>query len=282
MVVEAALANPSSSTFYIFHDDFQAVLPFRSSYPIQEPMLDLSRNCRNAGRIFELMCHLRRHLASNFGSSSYHRSQAAFDHNGWFIRVDILNPVGVDAWVVAIELKSGTTVKDVNLLDIAFQKHVCDGAGLRINQCYVMHVNPGYVRSGDIVAAELLHQGDVAEEIEPLLAEVPVKLEQLKEVAAGEQCPAVAIGRHCNSPYECPLRYRCWDFLPEYPITDLYRDVKKLRWNFLASGITGLADIPADVGLNEKHEIQRRTAASCEPHVALEDIGRFLGEWNGL
>ena len=46
----------------------------------------------------------------------------------------------------------------MNLLDVAFQKHVCGGAGLRINRRYVMHANPGYVRSVDIVAAEFCHE----------------------------------------------------------------------------------------------------------------------------
>jgi hypothetical protein len=54
-VVEASLTDPSSGILYIFHDDHQALLPHRASYPIQEPVIDLSRNCRNAGQIFELV-----------------------------------------------------------------------------------------------------------------------------------------------------------------------------------------------------------------------------------
>lgn len=59
-VVEASLGQAASSTLYIFHDDFQAVLPYRARYPVTEPVLDLSRNCRNAGKVYELMRHLRR------------------------------------------------------------------------------------------------------------------------------------------------------------------------------------------------------------------------------
>ena len=206
--------------------------------------------------------------------------EAAFTFKGGFVRVDILNPVGADSWEI-IEVKSGTKVKDENLLDVAFQKHVCEGAGLKINRCFLMHVNSDYVRAGDIVAAELLHREDVTEEIEPLLANVPARLEELKRVAAEQQCPEVPIGSHCNSPYECPLQYQCWSFLPEYPVTDLYRDVKKLGWDFLASGITGLVDIPSSADLNGKHAIQRRMATSGEAHIDIDDITRFLEhlEW---
>jgi hypothetical protein len=49
--------------------------------------------------------------------------EAGFVYNGGFARVDILNPVGKDAWDI-IEVKSSTEVKDVNLLDVAFQSFV--------------------------------------------------------------------------------------------------------------------------------------------------------------
>jgi hypothetical protein len=66
--------------------------------------------------------------------------EAGFVHNGGFARADILNPVGKDAWDI-IEVKSSTEVKDVNLLDLAFQAFVYNGAGLNIRRCCVMHVN---------------------------------------------------------------------------------------------------------------------------------------------
>jgi hypothetical protein len=55
VVVEAGLRSPSESFFYIFHDNHQSLLPHRGQYPIEAPHVDLSRNCRNAGRIFDLM-----------------------------------------------------------------------------------------------------------------------------------------------------------------------------------------------------------------------------------
>lgn len=57
-IVEASLNNTEANILYIFHDDHQALLPHRSTYPIKEPPIDLSRNCRNAGKIFELMRYL--------------------------------------------------------------------------------------------------------------------------------------------------------------------------------------------------------------------------------
>ncbi len=52
--VEAGLRRKEHGVLYIFHDDRQALLPYRSDYPIED-LFELSRNCRNAGVIFELL-----------------------------------------------------------------------------------------------------------------------------------------------------------------------------------------------------------------------------------
>lgn len=55
LLVEAALTNPEYGILYIFHDDNQALLPYRSKYPIAAAPMLLSKNCRNAGRVYELV-----------------------------------------------------------------------------------------------------------------------------------------------------------------------------------------------------------------------------------
>ena len=75
--------------------------------------------------------------------------EAGFVHNGGFARVDILNPVGKDGWDI-IEVKSSTEVKDVNLLDLAFQAFVSNGTGLNVRRCCLMNVNRDYVRRGPV------------------------------------------------------------------------------------------------------------------------------------
>lgn len=55
LLIEAALKEPGKSVFYIFHDNNQSLLMHRSVYPIKNPVIDLSKNCRNAGRIHDLM-----------------------------------------------------------------------------------------------------------------------------------------------------------------------------------------------------------------------------------
>ncbi len=54
-IVEAALRDPSEGFLYAFHDDNQALLPDRSEYPITSAPFVLSKNCRNAGKVFDLV-----------------------------------------------------------------------------------------------------------------------------------------------------------------------------------------------------------------------------------
>ncbi len=54
-IVETCLDTSGPGILYIFHDDLQALLPHRASYTFKDPVIDLSRNCRNAGRIYSLM-----------------------------------------------------------------------------------------------------------------------------------------------------------------------------------------------------------------------------------
>ena len=203
--------------------------------------------------------------------------EPAFEFNSGFARVDILNPVGEDSWEI-IEVKSGTRVKDQNLVDVAFQKYVCEGSGLKISGCYIMHVNNKYVREGELDPLQLLVAEEVSEDIKGLSAMIPERLEELKKVSNEDRSPEIKIGSHCNTPYECELKYRCWNFLPEYPVTDLYRDNKGRRWDFLEKNILNLKDIPESSGLNAKQEIQRKAAIQGHAEIDKAAIREFLDE----
>lgn len=60
MVVEAALTDRTLGYLYVFKDDNQHLLPLRGGPPIVACPFRLSRNCRNAGRVFKLVSRLHR------------------------------------------------------------------------------------------------------------------------------------------------------------------------------------------------------------------------------
>jgi len=57
-----------------------------------------------------------------------------------FVRVDILNKDDIGLWNL-IEVKQSSKLKDEHIPDIAIQKYVLEGAGYRITNSILMHIN---------------------------------------------------------------------------------------------------------------------------------------------
>jgi len=75
--------------------------------------------------------------------------EAGISADGLYSRLDILNPVGKNKWDI-IEVKSSTSLKDVNIHDVSFQKLCCVRAGLMIRNCKLAYINNQYVKNGEI------------------------------------------------------------------------------------------------------------------------------------
>ena len=201
--------------------------------------------------------------------------EAAFAFDGGYARADILAPVDDDAWDL-IEVKSSTSVKDVHLQDLAFQTFVYAGAGLKIRRCFLMRIDTSYVRQGDLDPHALLIAVDVTAQVAALSREIEPQLAEMAETIKLKKSPEVAIGRHCDSPYECPMHGHCWQhLLPDNPLT-LYRG-KEEGFALLAQGVERIADIPADHPLTDNQAIQRDDIRTGRPHVSERGIRSFLG-----
>lgn len=96
---------------------------------------------------------------------------------------DIIDVVGENE-VDLYEIKSSTKVKEEHLYDLAFQRAVIEGNGLKIRKIFVIYVNNEYVRHGDIVPTELTKMDDVTLAVHNLAAftesNMPLALETMK------------------------------------------------------------------------------------------------------
>jgi len=200
--------------------------------------------------------------------------EAAFTYNGGFARVDILNPVGKSEWDI-IEVKSSTEVKDVNLIDLAFQAFIYNGAGLRIRRCCLMHVNRDYVRRGPVDPKKFFKLVDVTRDVSGLTREIEPQLEDMFSTIRRKQEPDIKIGPHCSDPYPCPLQDQCWAFLPPDSVFNLYYGGKKC-WRLLQDGVVNLKDIPDRVDLTDRQAIQRKVALTGQPHIDRKALASFL------
>ena len=190
-----------------------------------------------------------------------------------YSRVDILSPAGEEEWDI-VEVKSSTSVKDVHINDVAYQRYCCSQSGLNIRKCFLALINNRYVRDGEVDPEGFFNIHDVTDQVEEASVGIQDRIDGIMEVIGQETCPEMIIGLHCRDPYECSLT-DCWDSLPEHNIFSLYYGGKK-SFAMYDSGIFTIGEIPDDYKLNDKQRIQRACVADGAPHVDKEAIQGFL------
>ena len=140
--------------------------------------------------------------------------EAAFDHDGIRVRVDVLERLPNGDWGLR-EVKGSTRVKDYHLDDIALQAHVVRGAGVPVASIELIHVNNAYVRGpGGVDWRAYFARVDVGADIEARLAEIPSQLPAMRDCLANGQAPSIEPGRQCSSPYDCDYWDECTEGKP--------------------------------------------------------------------
>ena len=198
--------------------------------------------------------------------------EAGFIHNNCFSRADILVPVG-NEWDI-VEVKSGGSIKEINLHDVSFQKYCYEGKGLKIRNCYLMHLNTKYVKNGEIKPEELFVKEDITEEVNNLMKDIQSNINHMFDIINSNSCPKVQNGECCKLPSESLLG-TCWDFLPEDNVFTLYNSNKK-SLGLYDQGILSIKDIPDSFKLNAKQLIQKECERNGKDHIDKKGIKEFL------
>ena len=124
--------------------------------------------------------------------------EAAFEYEGVFVRVDILERVqngeGKSSLWRLIEVKSSTRVKDVHLDDLSIQSHILQGAGLRLDATCLMHIDTGYLyQGGEVDLQALFSIEDVSEAVTNRRGRVPERLTAMKAMLLESQETPAAV-----------------------------------------------------------------------------------------
>ncbi len=191
-----------------------------------------------------------------------------------YSRADILKPAPGNEWDI-IEVKSSTRLKEEYIDDVSFQKYSFIQAGIKIRRCFLALINNKYVRPVEINPEELFEVHDITAEVDSAVKDVPGTLKYMLQMLGEPEPPSVKIGRHCYNPYTCPIRNKCWDFMPENHIFNLYGN-KDRAMDLYEKGILSIDDIPGGYNLSTKQRIQRECAATKKPYVEKEKISDFL------
>ena len=132
--------------------------------------------------------------------------EGSFSTNGVFVRADILVKNG-NSWDI-YEVKATASTKTVHKPDVAIQWYVI-GQHLPLKRAFLVHLNTSYVRRIELNIQGLFTIDDITEDVHAAQASIESTLSNFKLVLSGDE-PKIAIGRHCDSPYECDFHAYCW------------------------------------------------------------------------
>ncbi len=194
-----------------------------------------------------------------------------------FSRADVLVPVSDSEWDI-VEVKMGTKVKDLNIHDVAFQKYVYQEAGLKIRNCYLMHVNNEYVLDKEIIPEDFFVKTDISEKVEEFSIGIKERISKMFRIIESEE-PLFDVQDIKKIEYGNFLLDGFMDSLPENNVFEFYRIRKDKAIKFFEEGIISMGDIPDNIKLNDKQKIQKEVCLN-EKHVNKEKIKSFLDDLN--
>lgn len=177
--------------------------------------------------------------------------EAAFVYDDVRIRADILVRSRNDPYDL-IEVKSGTSVKEEHLPDVAVQLYVLRGCGIPVGKACLYHLNKEYVyQGGNYNLSQLFLVEDITSEAQELQTYIPLLLEEMRLPLWQPEPPDIKSRRQCSKPYACAFYGHCHVDEPEHHVSRLPRATEKLLSALEAAGIEDIREIPADFpGLN--------------------------------
>ena len=202
--------------------------------------------------------------------------EATFQHDGVLVRVDVLERSGESSWRAA-EVKSSTGVKDYHRGDLATQIWVMREAGVELDGAAIRHIDNTFelTREGDY--AGLLADAELMEELEDIIADRAALVAEARDILAGDE-PAIEMGDHCTSPFECEFSAYCGRDLPagpEWPVTVLPRGAGK-KW--LEQGVENLLDL-SEEDLSAKNAQILTATSDGVPYHDAEGARREMAQW---
>ena len=200
--------------------------------------------------------------------------EATFDYDGIFVKVDILRKTS-RGWQI-YEVKSASSLKEVHADDVALQYFVLTHLHVPVTKAFVVHLNKGYVRRGDLDLQELFTKVDITKEVKAKQEDIETKIAGQRKMLAKKSPPKIDIGPHCSYPYKCDFWGHCWQHIPEDSIFELAgKGVDKFA--LYREGIVALNDVPVE-RLKGKQRQQAEAARRKEVIVDREQLKKFLDQ----
>jgi len=209
--------------------------------------------------------------------------QPVFVIDGLMAAIDILQyDKDSKSWTL-LEVKASNSVKDkLHLADAAFQVELLHRCGIKLGMIGLLHLNPKYVRNGELDLIKLFITDDVGQILKDMQPQIAAEIEGALAYLTSDTEP--------NGPCECVYKGRsqhCTTFsysnphIPEYSVHDIARiGVSKSKLTELIDGnIFHLHEIPEHIELSDIQTNQVHTKIAQRPIIHKDKIN---GELRGL
>ena len=173
------------------------------------------------------------------------------------------------------EAKMNAHVEDEHIDDLAIQRYCFEKAGYRFRKTFLLHLNPEYVRHGDIDLRRLFIKEDVTQMVLARLPGVENRAKELAGILESQICPTAEPGAHCEKPNKCPFYGICNSVHPDYSIYELSRGQKVVP-KLKEKGIGLLKDIPSGFQLSKRHGRQVLSVKTKLPVIDRSAIKKHL------
>ena len=203
--------------------------------------------------------------------------EAAFQHDGLLVRVDLMLPTSCGYRMV--EVKSSASVNPYHVVDCAIQAWVLQQNGIALVAIELAHIDTSFVYLGDGNYKGLFRHAPLDTAIQPLLDLVPNWIEEARSTLAHAE-PAIAPGAQCDDPFECPFKAYCnkntaQAIEPKYPL-DVFSRMRATTKDALRSkGFEDAREVPEEL-LNRTHQRIQRVSQSGVAELTGEAASTLL------
>ena len=177
-----------------------------------------------------------------------------------------------------IEIKSGSSLDEEYVLDLAIQSYVLEKAGIKLNKSNLWHINKN-CQLPDLT--QLFSKHTLNDEVQKLYPLIEKTIASLNKLFEEDKKPEIQIGDFCTKPFECPFKDHCFSLekIPDISVFNIPR-LGGRAWMMFEQGIVDIKDV--DVTKNKFTEIQKRmilASQSGELFLNKEEIKEELSKW---
>lgn len=203
--------------------------------------------------------------------------EAAFEHGGVRVRVDVLERLPRGYWRIC-EVKSSGEVKDHHYDDVAVQAHVLRNAGVRLSSIEVVHVNKDYVRGRkEISWPKFFRRAEVKTEVKSRLDGIETQIRKQRACLSRPQAPKIEPEAHCHTPVSCEHWERCTKSKPADWVYHLPHLSATRRTELKSLGVESISAIPDHFPLSSRQAVIRNVIQRGNPFVASDLAERLQG-----